>query len=188
MPSAYVGSYPTPYAHGYHYPPSGLAGLIVLTGPLLIVAVLLTLRMIWDWAGRRIQALRMRSRSAAVVAPAAAIIPGPPVLASEIERDRIADRLCEAIGEGRLSFEEGGERIDAVLQSRYRHDLERLVKDLPALAAATPVPRPARRRALLAAGATVVLAALVVQLAVGLWVLWPVAVASVAMLTHLSRR
>ncbi|MGC2207483.1 MAG: DUF1707 domain-containing protein, partial [Candidatus Dormiibacterota bacterium] len=92
---------------------------------------------------------------------------------------------------GRLSFEEGGQRIGAALQSRYRRELERLVMDLPALASAarpSPPPHAARRGGLLAAAVVVVLAALVVQLAVGLWVLWPFAVASVATVTLLSRR
>jgi hypothetical protein len=164
-----------------------LAGLIALAAPFLILAFIFTLAMAGQWVGHRIEARRIRSSSAAAARPAGNI-PTPPVLASELERDLTADRLAEAIGEGRLSFEEGGQRIGAALKSRYRRELERLVMDLPALAAAARPPHAARRRGLLAAAAVVVLAALVVQLAVGLWVLWPLAVASVAMVTLLSRR
>jgi hypothetical protein len=195
MPPGHVGNYPMPYAYG-HYGPSGLAGplalatTLALAAPFLILAFLFTLAMAGPWVRHRIEARRIRSSSAAAARPAGNI-PTPPVLASDPERDRTADRLAEAIGEGRLSFEEGGQRIEAALQSRYRRELERLVMDLPALASAarpSPSPHAARRRGLLAAAAVVVLAALVVQLAVGLWVLWPLAVASVATVRLLSRR
>lgn len=185
MPPGHFGNYPMP---GYHYGPIELAATLA---PFLILGFFFTLAMAGQWVGHRIEARRIRSSSAAAARPAGNI-PTPPVLASELERDRTAGRLAEAIGEGRLSFEEGGQRIGAALQSRYRRELERLVMDLPALASAarpSPPPHAARRRGLLAiAAVVVVLAALVVQLAVGLWVLWPLAVASVATVRLLSRR
>lgn len=188
MPPGHFGHYSMPYAYGYHsYGPIELAATLA---PFLILAFFFTLAMAGQWVGHRIEARRIRPSSVAA-ARLAGNIPTPPVLASELERDRTTDRLAEAIGEGRLSFEEGGQRIGAALQSRYRRELERLVMDLPALASAarpSPPPHAARRGGLLAAAVVVVLAALVVQLAVGLWVLWPFAVASVATVTLLSRR
>jgi len=186
------GYYPGLYGHGgYHYVPSGAAALLELAAPLLVLSLLFTLLMAGQWVGHQVEARRTRRRLAAALrqdARDAAL--AQPVLASDSERERILERVSQAIGEGRLSFEEGDQRIDAVLCSRHRHELERLVADLPVLA---PGPRTALvpsaplRRRLLAAAAVIVLAALVVQVVVGLWVLWPLAVGSVAAVALLPR-
>ncbi|MFD7612231.1 DUF1707 domain-containing protein [Streptomyces sp. NPDC059828] len=55
--------------------------------------------------------------------------------ASDAERERVAERLREAVAEGRLDMEEFGERLDAAFKARTHGELEPLVRDLPA-----PVP------------------------------------------------
>ncbi|QDY80928.1 DUF1707 domain-containing protein [Streptomyces qinzhouensis] len=69
--------------------------------------------------------------------------------ASDTERERIAERLREAVAEGRLTMEEFNERLDAVYQARTLGELEPLVSDLPATpsAGATPAAAPAAGRA-----------------------------------------
>ncbi|MEU5614000.1 DUF1707 domain-containing protein [Streptomyces sparsogenes] len=72
-------------------------------------------------------------------APAPA--PGAPASAAELrasdaDRDRIADILREALAEGRLDPEEHAERIDATYRAKTVGELEPLVRDLPATAAA----------------------------------------------------
>ena len=57
---------------------------------------------------------------------------GPPgVLGSDHERDATVSVISQAIAEGRLSFQEGEERIQSAYTARYRDDLATLVKDLP---------------------------------------------------------
>jgi Domain of unknown function (DUF1707)/2TM domain len=63
--------------------------------------------------------------------------------ASDADRERVADRLRAAAGEGRLTSDELEERMERALSARTEAELEPLVSDLPAL----PGPRrpPARR-------------------------------------------
>ncbi|MGC8472069.1 MAG: DUF1707 SHOCT-like domain-containing protein [Acidimicrobiales bacterium] len=194
MPSGHFGHYAM-YGH-LHFAP--WIGPIALVAPLVVLAVFSVVVMGGQRAGRWCDARRNRSRAGARSAgarslgakPTPASRPRARALASDLDRDRIVDRLSEAVGEGRLSFEEGADRIDAALRSRHLHELEGLVADLPALDAASgaPVRHPARRRVLAAGAAFVVLAALAVQVSTGLWALWPLAVASVAAASLLSRR
>ncbi len=51
--------------------------------------------------------------------------------ASDADRDRVADRLREALAEGRITPDEHAERIDAVYQARTYADLEPVLHDLP---------------------------------------------------------
>ncbi|MEU7105413.1 DUF1707 domain-containing protein [Streptomyces sp. NPDC046215] len=51
--------------------------------------------------------------------------------ASDADRDRIADVLREALGEGRLTAEEHAERVGRVYAARTVGELEPLVRDLP---------------------------------------------------------
>jgi hypothetical protein len=63
--------------------------------------------------------------------------------ASDADRERVADRLRAAAGEGRLTPDELEERVERALSARTDAELEPLVSDLPA-----PVgrrPPPARR-------------------------------------------
>ncbi|WP_351232884.1 DUF1707 domain-containing protein [Streptomyces sp. NPDC002133] len=56
----------------------------------------------------------------------------PEMRASDAERERIAERLREAVAEGRLDMEEFEERLDSAYKARTHGELEPLVRDLPA--------------------------------------------------------
>ncbi|MEU9007061.1 DUF1707 domain-containing protein [Streptomyces sp. NPDC059982] len=72
--------------------------------------------------------------------PAAAPAPEAPapagLRASDADRDRIADILGQALAEGRLTAEEHHERLDSLYAVKTVGELEVLVRDLPAGAAA----------------------------------------------------
>lgn len=51
--------------------------------------------------------------------------------ASDSERERVAERLRDAVAEGRLDMEEFEERLDATYKARTHGELEPLVRDLP---------------------------------------------------------
>ncbi|WP_236791839.1 DUF1707 domain-containing protein [Amycolatopsis sp. GM8] len=53
------------------------------------------------------------------------------VRCSDAERERTSAALRDAAGEGRLSLSEVEERLEQVYSSRYRHELDALVADLP---------------------------------------------------------
>jgi hypothetical protein len=108
---------------------------------------------------------------------------GQQIRASDAEREQVAHILRTAMGEGRLTLDEGEHRLGAVYQAVHRDDLARLTADLPengryALAdlpeARMAAVRDRRRKA--AVVAAVALAALVV---VGVWAftgahfIWP---------------
>ncbi|MFB7259609.1 DUF1707 SHOCT-like domain-containing protein [Streptomyces nojiriensis] len=72
--------------------------------------------------------------------------PLPELRASDADRDRVVERLRDAVAEGRLDMEEFEERLDAVYKSRTYAELEPLTRDLPAPAGGPgggPVARPA---------------------------------------------
>ncbi|WP_089505049.1 DUF1707 domain-containing protein [Streptomyces sp. NBS 14/10] len=75
------------------------------------------------------------------VAPAP--VPAGELRASDADRDRIADILREALAEGRLDPEEHADRIDAVYRAKTVGELDPLVRDLPAAAAAGRAAAPA---------------------------------------------
>ncbi|MDX8151224.1 DUF1707 domain-containing protein [Patulibacter brassicae] len=54
----------------------------------------------------------------------------PALRASDLERERCAELLREATGEGRLTLEELDERLTAAFAARHRVELERLVADV----------------------------------------------------------
>ncbi|MBA8823716.1 hypothetical protein FHX42_001045 [Saccharopolyspora lacisalsi] len=56
----------------------------------------------------------------------------PSIRASDAERERVADTLNEAVGEGRLTLEEFSQRVDEVYRTTTRAELERFTADLPA--------------------------------------------------------
>jgi Domain of unknown function (DUF1707)/Cell wall-active antibiotics response 4TMS YvqF len=56
----------------------------------------------------------------------------PDLRASDADRERTAEALRHAAGEGRLTVEELTERLDAAFAARTDADLARLVADLPA--------------------------------------------------------
>lgn len=64
--------------------------------------------------------------------PAPDVRPGPGGMrASDSDRDKVADRLREALADGRISPEEHAERIDAVYKAKTYADLEPVLSDLP---------------------------------------------------------
>ncbi|GAA1593925.1 hypothetical protein GCM10009678_90120 [Actinomadura kijaniata] len=66
--------------------------------------------------------------------------------ASDADRDQVADRLREALAEGRITPEEHSERIDAVYRARTYADLEPVLADLPAGPGAVPAPTVSLRK------------------------------------------
>jgi hypothetical protein len=63
----------------------------------------------------------------------------PELRASDADRDRVADVLRQAAGEGRLTFDELDERLGAAFAARTYAELESITADLPpAQAAAAP--------------------------------------------------
>jgi len=97
--------------------------------------------------------------------------------ASDLDRDRVADRLRNAAAEGRLATDELELRVESALRARTYAQLDRLVEDLPGRSLAR---RPRRRLVTLTAH-LVVLAVLLVTLAtvvallagvVAAWWLW----------------
>lgn len=73
---------------------------------------------------------------------------GPPAVpdrgnlrASDADRERVANVLREAAGDGRLTMEELNERLDAVYAAKTYAELEPITRDLPATGTAhAPVP------------------------------------------------
>lgn len=57
----------------------------------------------------------------------------PAIRASDAEREQVTGILQRAVAEGRLTPEEGGERLAAASAARYRDELGRLIRDLPAI-------------------------------------------------------
>ncbi|WP_328790283.1 MULTISPECIES: DUF1707 SHOCT-like domain-containing protein [unclassified Streptomyces] len=58
--------------------------------------------------------------------------PLPELRASDADRDRVVERLRDAVAEGRLDMDEFEERLDAAYKSRTYAELEPLTRDLPA--------------------------------------------------------
>jgi hypothetical protein len=99
---------------------------------------------------------------------------------SDKEREQVAEILRAAMTEGRLSLEEGEERLTTLYASKFRDELGPLTADLPGggrpALAETPEARLATRRSIRRHGMFVVSAALILS---GLWILsgahffWP---------------
>lgn len=176
----------------YHYAGAGPASLLGMVVPIVVLLLLMLLLSAASSSGSRASALlsRRKSRGAGPSAVSRQLHPERRELASDVERDQTARVVSHAVGEGRLSFDEGERRIDAVLRSRHRHELAGLVADLPHGTAQTTDRRPSTRLrlGLLMVAATMVLAAVVVQAVIGLWVLWPLAVVVLGASALLPRR
>jgi hypothetical protein len=99
---------------------------------------------------------------------------------SDKEREQVAQVLRAAMGEGRLTLEEGEERLAAAYAAKYRDELRPLTADLPGngrpALAETPEARAATRRGVRRHTGFVIVLALVLT---GLWLLsgahffWP---------------
>ncbi|MFF1494966.1 DUF1707 domain-containing protein [Streptomyces sp. NPDC058304] len=75
--------------------------------------------------------------------------PLPELRASDADRDRVVERLRDAVAEGRIDMEEFEERLEAAYKSKTYAELEPLTRDLPApgagpmpIAASGPAPAP----------------------------------------------
>jgi hypothetical protein len=112
--------------------------------------------------------------------------PGPDghrIRSSDAEREQVAHILRTAMGEGRLTLDEGEQRLIAVYQAVYRDDLAQLTADLPengryALAdlpeAKMAAVRHRRRNAAVVAAVVLVAMALIgMWVLTGVHVLWP---------------
>ena len=73
----------------------------------------------------------------------AAGVPAAVIRASDGDRETVAARLNEAVGDGRLTLQEFGERLDRAYAARTRGALVPLTADLPAIG---PVRGPGRLR------------------------------------------
>jgi hypothetical protein len=103
------------------------------------------------------------------------------VRASDVDRERVAERLRQAAGEGRLLTEELEERLEASFSARTYGQLDAIVADLPGprlTPSASPRRhtwvRPALARAI-AVPVTLAVVALVVFVVTGvlaMWMLW----------------
>jgi hypothetical protein len=72
----------------------------------------------------------------------------PEIRASHADRDRIAEQLRVAAGDGRLTMEELDERLEKALNARTGSELAVLVTDLPAAAAGSALAVPAQAKEL----------------------------------------
>lgn len=59
----------------------------------------------------------------------------PDLRAADADRERVAERLRDAVAEGRLDMEEFEERLDATYKARTYGELEPITRDLPAVGA-----------------------------------------------------
>ncbi|MFC5746517.1 DUF1707 SHOCT-like domain-containing protein [Actinomadura rugatobispora] len=71
----------------------------------------------------------------------------PELRASDADRDRVANVLRDAAGEGRLTLEELDERLNAVYSARTYAELEPITRDLPVPDGAPAAPVAAHRAA-----------------------------------------
>jgi hypothetical protein len=80
-------------------------------------------------------------------------VPDPRKLrASDGDRDRVAEVLRQAAGDGRLTLDELDERLSAVYAAKTYGDLEPITRDLPIGPTPPPSPRAGRRPERAAAG------------------------------------
>ena len=119
--------------------------------------------------------------------PTEPLVPAPhDVLASDPERERVAEALRDHATAGRLDPDELDERLGAAYAARRRADLLPLVADLPA----PVVPRPqAQRRPLPDVAPLFALAATLVAIwaltgAGYFWPVWPIAAVALSTVKH----
>ncbi len=98
----------------------------------------------------------------------------PELRASDADRERTAERLRAAAGEGRLSAEELEQRLETALSGRTYAELESVLADLPEPGRPPPPsPRRAELRAFVAA--SVLLVAIWALTGMGyFWPVWPI--------------
>ena len=119
--------------------------------------------------------------------PTDPLIPAPyEVLASDPERERVAEALREHAAAGRLDTDELEERLGATYGARLRADLLPLLTDLPTPSA--PRPR-ARRRELPNIAPVIALAILLIAIwaltgAGYFWPIWPIGAVALSTIKH----
>nr|WP_108955470.1 DUF1707 domain-containing protein [Streptomyces fragilis] len=75
-------------------------------------------------------------------------VPLPELRAGDADRERVAERLRDALAEGRLDMDEFQERLDVVYAAKTYGELEPVTRDLPAPGGpAVPVTKPPARAA-----------------------------------------
>jgi len=123
------------------------------------------------------------------------IVPQPyELLASDAERERVAEALRTHAAAGRLDPDEHEQRLERVYAARIRADLLPLVADLPAPTAPAPARAPAtdRRWSLPQFLPLVLLSVMLVVIwaATGadyFWPVWPIGAMAVSALKHRGR-
>jgi hypothetical protein len=90
-------------------------------------------------------------------------MPKPEVRVSDAERNRVVERLNEAVGEGRLTLAEFEDRVGGVLAARTHADLVPFTADLPASVAPQVLELRSRSSSLKRAGRWVVPRRVVVE-------------------------
>lgn len=177
--------------HGHHFWTPGLVDGLLLPLAQLLFPLLFILLVAVLWRAAHLGASRRYRPRPPAPRPLSTrstlstrSVAGPPMRASDRERDETVQVVSAAVGEGRLSLDEGRERIAAALSARYRHELDAILADLP-----RPTPSPAKRerpprggraRPRLGAVAAFAVVGLVLVLAHGLWPLGVAALAVVA--------
>lgn len=123
--------------------------------------------------------------------------PQPSIRASDADRERVADRLRESAGDGRITPDELAERLDTVYSARTIGELDRVVRDLPG---APPLPELVRKRAIarqalmhraggaLITDATVVGIWLATGARGGFWPIWVILFTTLALVRDTWRR
>ena len=121
----------------------------------------------------------------------------PSVRASDADRERVADRLRDHAGAGRLTPDELGERLDVVYAARTVGELDTVLADLPG---DPPVPELVRRRAIARqalmhrAGGALITDAMVVGIWLatgahgGFWPIWVILFTTIAIARDAWRR
>ncbi|UQS22469.1 DUF1707 domain-containing protein [Amycolatopsis thermalba] len=117
--------------------------------------------------------------------------PSTRIRAGDQDRERVATRLQEASGEGRLTLGEAEERLAAAYAATYVDELTALTRDLPEPTPPRP-PRFPRPLQVHAAVVAVLSALLVVRFAVSdaefFWPVFPVFWLGVSLLAHAAVR
>ena len=100
---------------------------------------------------------------------------GPELRIADADRERVAERLRRAAGEGRLVPEELEQRLEAAFAARTEADLAPLVADLPADPPAQRRPRRSRTELRAFAATSVLLVAIWALTGAGyFWPIWPI--------------
>lgn len=97
----------------------------------------------------------------------------PALLASDLDRDLVAERLRVAAGEGRLTPDELEQRLELAFGARTHHDLASTVVGLPA-PRARRTPRGAGRGGELRAYIVVMALLVAIWIVTGLGYFWPI--------------